>query len=507
MLRVRAALLAVPFGRPHMKGALAWAAIAVLVVGACRVTLPGAAQSPGQFAQKPVPWFSCDDGFQCASLDVPLDYSNPGGRQISLALIRKPATEPSRRIGSLLINPGGPGESGIDSLRYSSDDFSALNTKLDLVSWDPRGIGRSTNVDCLSGPELDAFFALDPVLDDPKEKETYIQAQKDFDSACWRRHRDILPFMDSMSTAQDMERIRAAVGDSKLTYIGFSYGTYIGQWYAHLYPSHVRAMVLDGVVLADTRTPSPFDLVGLAEADEESLRPYLAGCPARSTCPYPASANIEVSIERAMAGLDAKPVAVGTRQLTRGLGLTALFNLIYDPSSAPDLDRALAALEKGDGSLMLQLADYFDERNDDGTYASAVNGGQDATSCIDGPDATANISDYDQAGPALTRASPLFGPMIQYAYLRCAFWPVDARGYDRPSIKGAPPILLIGATGDPVTPYEAAMQANTDIPRSVLLTREGSGHTSYGYTECIDAAANNYLLYLVLPPAHTTCPG
>src|SRR6266702_101424 len=347
----------------------------VLAVSACNPLPHNAAHGLSHRGTADAVWTNCGDGFQCATLHVPVDYSNPNGRQISLALIRKQATNPSRRIGSLLMNPGGPGESGIDFLRISADDFANLNESFDL-----------------------------------------------------------LPFLDSKSTAQDMERIRVAIGDSKLTYMGFSYGTFIAEWYAHQFPTHVRAMVLDGVVLSDVSSFSPIDLVYAAAALEGSLRAYASGCAARTTCPYRNSGNQEARIEQTIGRLDSTPVAVGNRQLTRGLGLTAIFGAMYDEGSWPDLDRALASLDSGDGSQMLAFADNFNERNDDGTYSSAVNGALDATDCIDAPRATSEISAYDQLGPDLVKASPLFGPMLQYSALHCAYWAVDGRGLEQPSI-------------------------------------------------------------------------
>jgi pimeloyl-ACP methyl ester carboxylesterase len=476
----------------------------LLAVSACNPLPHNAAHSLLHQATADAVWTDCGDGFQCATLSVPIDYSNPSSRQISLALIRKQATGPSRRIGSLLMNPGGPGGSGVDFLRNSAGDFANLNKSFDLLSWDPRGVGASAPISCLDGPELDSLLALDPVLDDPQEKQTYIQGQKDFVSGCWRRNQDLLPFLDSKSTARDLDRIRAAVGDPKLSYIGFSYGTFIAQWYAHQFPTRVRAMVLDGVVLNDVSAPSPFGLIGEAESLEGSLRAYAGGCAARSTCPYRDSGNPEARIEQTIGRLDAKPVAVGSRKLTRGLGLAAIFGAMYDAGSWPDLDRALASLDAGDGSQMLVFADTFNERYDDGTYASAVNGALDATDCIDAPRPTSDISQYDQLGPILVKASPVFGPMVQYSALHCAFWPVDGRP-ERPNIENAPPLLLIGATGDPVTPYVWAKEMNSRIPGSVLLTRQGNGHTSYGIIECIDSATDNYLTNLVLPPQGMTC--
>ena len=477
----------------------------MLAVSACSPLPHPASNSLSQVGNAKAVWSDCGDGFQCATLRVPIDYSNPNSRQISLALIRKPAIGPSRRIGSLLMNPGGPGESGIDFLRNSAGDFANLNKSFDLLSWDPRGVGASTPVSCMDGPELDSLLALDPVLDDPQEKQNYIQGQKNFTSGCWHRNQDLLPFLDSKSTAQDMERIRAAVGDPKLTYMGFSYGTFIAEWYAHQFPSHVRAMILDGVVLSEVMSPSPFGLIGEAAELETSLRAYADGCAQRTTCPYRESGNPEARIEQTIGRLDSRPVAVGTRQLTRGLGLTAIFGAMYDEGSWTDFDRALASLDAGDGSPMLAFADTFNERNDDGTYSSSVNGALDATDCIDARRATADISAYDRLGPDLLKASPLFGPMVQYSALQCAFWPVDGRSVEQPSIEGVPPLLLLGATGDPVTPYAWAKEMNKEIPGSVLLTRQGNGHTSYGFSDCIDSAADNYLLNLALPAPDTVC--
>ncbi len=476
----------------------------VLAVAACN-PLPHNAAHAISHATADAIWTNCGDGFQCATLHVPVDYSSPNGHQISLALIRKQDTNPSSRIGSLLMNPGGPGESGIDFLRAAASDFANLNRSFDLVSWDPRGVGASAPISCMDGPQLDSLLALDPVLDDAQEKQTYIQGQKEFTSGCWHRNQDLLPFLDSKSTAQDMERIRAALGDSKLTYMGFSYGTFIAEWYAHQFPTHVRAMVLDGVVLSEVSNPSPFELVGAAATLELSLRTYAAGCAARMTCPYRGSSNPEARIEQTIGGLDSKPVAVGNRQLTRGLGLAAVFGAMYNEGSWPDLDRALASLDAGDGSQMLSFADAFNQRNFDGTYASAVNGALDATDCIDRPSVTPDIRAFDQLGPDLVKASPLFGPMLQYGALRCGYWPVEGRGLEQPSIERVPPILLIGATGDPVTPYGWATEMNREIPGSVLLTRKGNGHTSYGINDCIDSPADQYLLYLVLPAPHTVC--
>jgi pimeloyl-ACP methyl ester carboxylesterase len=215
-------------------------------------TASGAAGSPSPSAgsgAQALSWSSCGGGFQCGSLTVPLDYSNPNnGKTIKLALIRKPATDQANRIGSVLTNPGGPGASGIQYLRQAAGGMGDLNKRFDLVGFDPRGVGASAPIRCLNGPDEDAFNALDPVWDDPQEKAAGIQADQSFAAGCQQMSGDILPYVDTASAARDMDQIRAAVGDEKLTYLGFSYGTYLGEMYAHLFPTHVRALSLDGVI-------------------------------------------------------------------------------------------------------------------------------------------------------------------------------------------------------------------------------------------------------------------
>ncbi|HET7421171.1 MAG TPA: alpha/beta hydrolase [Candidatus Dormibacteraeota bacterium] len=459
--------------------------------------------APVAVASNHLRWGECGDGFQCTSLEVPLDYSRPRGRQISLALIRKPATGMGHHVGSVLMNPGGPGGSGIDFLRSAASDFVNLNTFFDLVSWDPRGVGMSAPVSCYDGPHLDTYFALDSVLDDAQEKAAFVQAVKDFTAACAANSGDLLPFMDSESTARDMDRIREAVGDSKLTYLGFSYGTYIGQWYAHLFPKRVRALALDGVV--DSTEPGDQFAISQVAGFQKNLDAFFAACRSEPSCTYGRSGDPAAKLPALIASIDASPVKVGSRELTRSLALRAILASLYDESFWPYLDEALAALEKGDARLMLEFADSYDGRYPNGTYANIGNGANQATACLDSA-APVDIAAYDQMGPALAKASPLFGPFTQYGGLECAFWPVKPKHADvHLTIKGTAPILLVGATNDPATPYANAQSVTRQIPGSVLLTREGNGHTSYGASQCIQNAEDSYLISLDLPPTGEVC--
>ncbi len=485
---------------------------AILLLSACSLgTQSWAKASPGPTSvPTPAPgqvvWTDCGKGFQCGSVQVPLDYSHPRGDTIAIALIRKPATDPAHRIGSLLTNPGGPGASGVDFLRSEAAAMSNLNTRFDLIGFDPRGVGLSAPVRCYDGPQWDAFNALDTVLDDPQEKQASIQADKDFTAACEQRNAKLLPFVDTVSATRDMDVIRAAVGDDKLTYLGFSYGTFLGEEYAHLFPSHARALALDGVV--DPSLGFNDLLLTQTAAFEQDLQAFLADCRARRTganpCTYAKSGDPETKLNALMQRLDNNPIPGGSRMLTRELGMYGVLLAMYDQSFWPYLDLALTQTDQGNGRGLLALSDVYLGRNSDGSYSNEFDANW-AVNCIDHPVPT-DISYYDQLGPAFAKASPFFGAWSQYSNLVCAYWPVKATGQPGPlTSNGAPPILLVGGTGDPATPYEWAQAVHKQMAGSVLLTRNGNGHTSYDTSACAHSAMDAYLIDLTLPAEGTTC--
>ena len=477
--------------------------LVTLLVVACTKNTPPTS-TPSASATH-VSWADCGGGFQCGTLKVPLDYEHPTAKTISLALIRKPAVNKSSRIGSVLLNPGGPGESGIEFLRADVTSLNNLNQRFDLVAWDPRGVAESTPVTCVSGPQEDNYLAIDTVLDDPAEKQSYIQANKDFAAGCESRSGDLLPFMDSASTARDMDQIRIAVGDQKLTYLGFSYGTYIGQWYAHLFPTRVRALSLDGVV--DPSVSANDSLYGQLVGFQQNLDAFIADCKSHTTCMYGRSGDPKAKIAAVMNQLDQTPLKVGTRQLTRALAMTGLLLTLYDQSFWTYADQALTALDRGDGQILLILADTYNNRNADGTYKNLFNGAYHSAYCLDFPVPT-DISAYDQLLPRFTATSPLLGPSFAYSNLQCAYWPVKSKNPQGPlTVQGAPPILLVGGTNDPATPYSDAQSVNKQISGSVLLTRQGNGHTSYDVSTCAHQAEDSYLINLTVPATGTVCSG
>ena len=483
--------------------------VSILALTSCTRNGPTALPTPtptptpsaGQIA-----WTSCGGGFECGTLQVPLDYSHPTAGTIDIALNRKPATNPSQRIGSLLINPGGPGASGIDWIAASAPAFAILNRRFDLVGFDPRGIGRSAPVRCLDGPHMDTFVALDGVLDDPQEKAAAVQADKDFAAGCAQLSGRVLPFVDTVSAARDMDLMRIALGDEKLTYLGFSYGTYLGETYAHLFPTHIRAIVLDAVL---DPSLSADDLnLSQAASFEQNLQAFLADCNSRKSvtprCAFAQSGDPATKLNALMQQLDTTPLPVGNRLLTRALAQTGVAQQLYDQSSWPELDLGLTDADQGRGSLLLSFADSYLKRNSNGTYDNEIEANY-AVNCLDHP-ALTDVAAYDKLGPAYAQASSFFGPSFQYSNLPCAYWPAQPTGHPGPlTANGAPPILLVGGTNDPATPYAWTLAAHKQLAGSVLVTRTGNGHGSYGVSVCATIAEINYLISLTLPAEGTVC--
>lgn len=469
------------------------------LVAACTRNSPVSHSSPSPASSK-LAWTDCGKGFQCASVEVPLDYAHPTAGTISIAVNRKPATDQAHRIGSLLTNPGGPGASGLSFIQDFAGSMTNINRRFDLIGFDPRGIGKSTPVSCVSVPDEEKFNALDSVLDDQQEKQAAIDADKAFAAGCQQRSAKMLPFVDTESVARDMDVIRAALGDSKLTYLGFSYGTYIGELYAHLFPTRIRALALDGVV--DPSLQANDELYANVMGFEQNLQAWLTDCRSRKTasspCKYAQNGDPGTKLINFMQRVDATPMAVGGRQLTRSLAMTGVLVTLYDQSSWPFLDQALvAADDAGDGKLLLQFADLF--------YAQFSLSANWSTYCLDHPVPT-DIAAYDALGASFAQASPLFGPWSQYENLVCAYWPIKAKAKPGPlTANGAPPILLVGGSNDPATPYAWSVSVNKQLAGSVLLTRKGNGHTSYLSSSCAMQAEDAYLIDLTLPAPNTVC--
>lgn len=457
------------------------------------------------YAQQ-IEWFACERGHECASVEVPLDYEDPEGERITLALRRAPAGQQGSRVGSLLVNPGGPGVSGVE-LMDSIDIFSReLRDAFDVVGFDPRGVGKSAPVECVSDAELDELRAKVYPDSEAGIKELTADSERVAD-ACLENTGPLLGHVDTVSAARDMDVLRAVLGDEKLYYLGYSYGTFLGATYADLFPERVGRMVLDGAV---DPAVGPVD-VALRQAAgfEAALRSFVADCLASSGCPLRGTVDDGVAqIQRFLQMLEGSPLPTATeRDLTQSLGVNGVLFALYDDRLWPILSEGLdQAMNNDDGSQLLFLADFSADRQDDGTYASNRSFAYSAVTCLDAP---------VDADPALMAAeaerlkvvSPTFGEFFAYHEIGCAVWPVKTTGTVGPlPAEGAPPIVVIGTTGDPATPYEDAVSLAEQLESGILVTFEGEGHTAYGRSnDCIVEAVDGYLIRGEVPADGLVC--
>ena len=468
----------------------------------------GAAGLEGFYAQK-LAWKKCGGSFECADLDVPLDYSDPSGQTIKVAVIKLPASGDDR-IGSLVINPGGPGGSGIEyarAARFIFDD--SIRARYDIVGFDPRGVGESEKITCLDDKQTDAFLAVDGTPDDDAEVTALEDSTKQFVEACRKNSAALLAHVGTRDAARDIDVLRQALGDEKLNWLGASYGTFLGATYADLFPQNVGRMVLDGAM--DPTLTNEELAHGQAKGFELALNRFVEDCQKQSDCPLPRD-SVQAGVARIQqffAGLDTKPIGTGdpARPLTQALGIQSVLSYLYFPPT--DWEQLRFGLEmafEGDGSVLLSMLDARMERSDDGKYKnnpfssfltiSAADRGDSAT-----PEQSAKLA--QEWG----KEAPVFGPVLAWGNLVFDYWPVEPT--DEPHAIKAPgtgPILVVGTTYDPATPYPWAQSLAKQLEGGVLLTRVGDGHTGYGMgSSCTDRAINTYLLDGTPPAEGTVC--
>ncbi|HVV77349.1 MAG TPA: alpha/beta hydrolase [Mycobacteriales bacterium] len=447
-------------------------------------------------------WHECHDGLQCTSLVVPLDYTDLGGKRLHIAVIRKPAS--SKSEGSLIVNPGGPGASGVDFVAQESSIFNQLTTHFDLVSFDPRGVGASDPIRCLTSSQLDAYVNIDPDPTSAADRQQTITASRNFADACYRKNGSYLEHVSTLDQARDMDVLRAALGDKKLTYYGASYGTYLGAKYAQLFPTHIRAMVLDGALNPD-ESSTDANLVQ-AKGFETDLTDFLAFCVRSGHCPFGSTTSAAAAgLDHLIATITAHPLTVGSRILGAGELFEGLAAGLYSTGDWANLQAVLAAAKSGNGAGVLIFADALTERNNDGSYSNLIESNM-AINCIDRP-SPRSVSVYEKNAAKFQKQAPHFGAAIEYGSLPCAFWKVPPVETPHPvSAPGAPPILVIGTTRDPATPFVWAKALASQLSSGVLLTHDGDGHTAYiDRDACVDAVVSNYVLRLNPPKAGTVC--
>ena len=441
-------------------------------------------------------WKQCGQEFLCTMMLAPLDYADPDGTAITLSVAKRPATS-SRRLGSLIINPGGPGGSGVG---YVGSFNAAGLESYDIVGWDPRGVGNSTPVTCFGRDELDRYFSMDNSPDDPSELGARIEAQIEFGQSCLRESGALLEHISTFETVRDLDLLRRLLGDSKINYFGSSYGTRIGALYAELFPQRVGRMVLDGAV--DINSKSKINQV---DGFERALRHFASWC-ADEDCQLGAQRDDVLSkIKEFLDRLDQQPLEVeGGRTLSQQQGVEAVFYSMYGGrGSWPELRDALtAAILDGDGGGLLQLADASNRRNPDGTYGQ-LNYAFPAIRCLDSQDDSVRAAEKRLAEES--RRAPILG-RLNGPDLACPLWPVKSAP-KQPAVDGdgAPAILVIGTTGDPATPYEYAKSMADQLSSAVLVTFNGEGHLAYGQSSCVKSVVDAYLVRNQVPLDGTRC--
>lgn len=461
-----------------------------------------------EFYSQELVWTSCGGATQCAAVEVPLDHDDPGGDRITLAIKRVSASEVGARIGSLVLNFGGPGASGVDLVEgFAATAASpALRARFDLVGFDPRGVGRSAPVDCVDDPDLDALRSAQHERTDTG-LERYRAAAADVAAECARRVGPVLGEVDTANTARDLDILRAVLGDERLNYLGYSYGTLLGATYADLFPQRTGRLVLDGA-LDPTLGWAEFNLAQATEF-ERSIGTYVDACLAEPGCPLSgdraaAVGQVEALLDRAVT----HPLPTSEdRELTAPLAATGILVALYDASLWPVLTDALAqALEMDDGTTLLFLADAIAGRQPDGTYSSNLIEAQTAITCLDFP------MDHDEASmadaaAALDEASPTFGALLGHSEVKCHAWPHGPTREPGPiNASGAAPILVLGTTGDPATPYAWSRALADQLDSGHLLTWVGQGHTAYGRANsCLHDAVDAYLLDGTVPAENLRC--
>ncbi|MFJ6563850.1 alpha/beta hydrolase [Streptomyces sp. NPDC091412] len=455
------------------------------------------------YEQKPA-WRSCGvPGFECTTLKAPLDYDRPAAGDVRLAVARKKASGPGKRLGSLLLNPGGPGGSAVAYLQqYAGVGYPAeISARYDLVAMDPRGVSRSEAVQCLDDRDMDTYTQTDFTPDDSKETDALVAAYRKFAEGCGARAARLLRHVSTAEAARDMDILRAVLGDGKLNYVGASYGTFLGATYAGLFPDRVGRLVLDGAM--DPSLSARQMNLDQTAGFEEAFKSFAKDCVQQSDCPLGGRGATPKQVGDQLAAffrkLDARSIPTGDaggRRLGESLATIGVIAAMYDQSAWPQLRSALAsAMKKNDGSTLLALSDSYYERDSGGHYSNLMYANA-AVNCLDLPAPFAGPEQVEESLPAFEKASPVFGRGLAWNTLNCAYWPVQPTGRPhRIEAKGAAPIVVVGTTRDPATPYRWAQSLSRQLSSARLLTYDGDGHTAYRRgSRCIDSEINTYLL-------------
>ncbi|GAA3161155.1 alpha/beta hydrolase [Blastococcus jejuensis] len=448
-----------------------------------------------------------DLAFECGRTEVPISYDEPEGATLPLFLVRVVAAGQTERIGSLVVNPGGPGGSGADAaigLALTLPD-DVLN-RFDIVGFDPRGVGLSTPVECIPDELKDRAIAAEPRPTTDEDLDEAFSLAQEVADGCAEEYGDALGTFNTVDTARDMDRLREALGDEQLTYLGYSYGTTLGSTYAELFPDKVRALVLDAAVDPDTTELEDAEASAAAfergfDVFAENCKGLLAGCPLGDD----PRGYVEAVMTHAEQGPIPSSEEGESRRATPGVVLTAVQAALYDTDSWPQLIQALVAAEvAGDAKGLFSLADGYTGRLDDDTYSNLLDANI-AINCAD-TDETFDEGEIRDLAAEWDQEYPLFGAGSAVSLYTCSAWEAERTPLPERDAEGSDPILVVGNTGDPVTPLPGAEDMAEQLDSGVLLIWQGDGHTAYPKTDCITAAVNAYLIDLTAPSDGLTCP-
>jgi pimeloyl-ACP methyl ester carboxylesterase len=458
------------------------------------------------FIVNPIEWKPCDGStsteVECGNIEVPFDYADPEQGSFVLFVKRHNAASPADRIGSMMVNPGGPGFGGSsladDAQYYFSQD---LIDRFDIIAWDPRGTGESTPaVDCVD--TFDEYFGLDSPPETPEEKQALIDASQAFNDKCAENSGTILPYISTMASAQDINSLRLALGEEKVSFFGFSYGSELGTTWATMFPETVRAIVVDGAV--DPNASSVQEGMNQAKGFEGQLATFLKQCSEKTTCAFHNGGKAEAAFDQLVLDIDVTPLEVSKDRtpVTQGVLFTAVAQAMYSDYYWPQLSEALSEAQSGDGKGILQLYDDYYQRKDDGTYGNELEAFL-AISCLDDPGAT-STEEVDSHIEDFIAAAPRLGGNFAYGY-SCALWPVEQAAKVNITGKDAGPIVVVGTTGDAATPLESTRKMAQGLEQGILIVVDANQHTGYGANSCVVKAVDDYLIKLKVPANETTC--
>ena len=459
-----------------------------------------------EFVVNPIVWSACDGStnteVECGNIEVPFDYADPEQGSFVLYVKKHNAASPADRIGSMMVNPGGPGFGGSsladDARYYFSQD---LIDRFDIIAWDPRGTGESTPaVNCVD--TFDEYFGLDSPPETPDEKQALIDASQAFNDKCAENSGTILPYISTQASAQDINSLRLALGEEKVSFFGFSYGSELGTTWATMFPETVRAIVVDGAV--DPNASSTEEGMNQAKGFEGQLATFLKQCSEKTTCAFHNGGKAEAAFDKLVLDIDATPleVSIDRTPVTQGVLFTAVAQAMYSDYYWPQLSEALSEAQNGDGKGILQLYDDYYQRKDDGTYGNELEAFL-AISCLDDPGAS-SVEDVDSHVEDFIAAAPRLGGNFAYGY-SCALWPVKQADKVNITGKGAGPIVVVGTTGDPATPLDSTRKMALSLEQGILIVVDANQHTGYGANNCVVKAVDDYLINLSVPKNETTC--